>query len=83
MKQKDLALVIIIAALSAIISYTASHFLFTTPKNRQQQVAVIDPITKDFATPNPRYFNNQSINPAKLIEVGSNNNSNPFNGSGQ
>jgi hypothetical protein len=83
MKQKDIALVILIAGFSAVVSYTASHFLFVTPKNRQQQVAIVDPINTEFTTPNPKFFNNQSIDPAKLIEVGDNNNSNPFNGSGQ
>jgi hypothetical protein len=83
MKQKDIALVILIAGFSAVVSYTASHFLFAAPKNRQQQVAIVDPINTEFATPNPKFFNNQSIDPAKLIEVGDNNNSNPFNGSGQ
>lgn len=83
MKQKDLALIIFIAGLSAVISYSASHFLFATPKDRQQQVAVVDPITADFPAPDPKFFNSQSINPAKLIEVGSGNNSNPFSGSGQ
>ena len=83
MKQKDMALVIVIAFISAVISFAASHFLFATPKNRQQQVASVDPITTDFATPNPKFFNNQSIDPAKLIEVGSNNNTNPFNGTAQ
>lgn len=82
MKQKDVALIIVIAAISAGISFAASHFLFATPHNRQQQVASIDPISTDFQTPDSKFFNNQSIDPAELIEVGSSNNTNPFNGSG-
>ncbi len=83
MKQKDLVMIILIAFVSAILSYATSHILFATAKNRSQSVSVVDPITTDFATPNTKFFNNQSIDPAKLIEVGSNNNTNPFNGSGQ
>lgn len=83
MKQKDLALIIMIAVISGAVSFAASHFIFATPKNRQQQVAVVDQITPDFATPDSKFFNNKSIDPAKLIEVGGNNNPNPFNkGSG-
>ena len=83
MKQKDVALIIVIAAISAGISFAASHLLFATPHDRQQKVAAVDPITTDFVTPDSKFFNSQSIDPAKLIEVGSSNNSNPFNGSGQ
>ena len=82
MKQKDIALIIVIAALSGGVSFAASQFLFGGPQDRQQKVAVVDAITTDFATPDPKFFNSQSINPAKLIEVGNGNNSNPFNGSG-
>ena len=82
MKQKDLALIIIIAAISGMLSFAVSHFIFGASQQRQQQVAVIDPITTEFVTPDPKFFNTKSINPAKLIEVGSNNNNNPFGGSG-
>jgi hypothetical protein len=83
MKQKDLALVIIIAAISGGVSFAVSHFLFLTPQNRSQTVALVDRITTDFPTPDPKFFNGQSINPAKLIEIPNNtNNTNPFNGSG-
>ncbi len=83
MKQKDIALIILISAVSAVISFTVSHLLFSTPQNRQQKVAVIDKITTQFTTPNSQFFNSQSIDPTQLIEVQSSNNSNPFNGSGQ
>ena len=81
MKQKDLALIILIVGSSGIVSFTVSHFLFATPQNRQQNVAVVDQITPQFATPNPQFFNSQSIDPTQLIEVQNSNNSNPF-GSG-
>jgi len=82
MKQKDIALIVIIGAISAAISFAASQFLFATPRDRQQQVASVDAITTEFPVPDAKFFNSQSIDPAKLIEVqNSNNNSNPFNGS--
>ena len=83
MKQKDIALIIFIAGISGIASYAVSHLVFATPANRQQQVAVVSPINTSFATPDPKFFNSQSIDPAELIEVGSGNNTNPFNGSTQ
>ncbi|HEU4966211.1 MAG TPA: hypothetical protein VFT53_01890 [Candidatus Saccharimonadales bacterium] len=83
MKQKDIALILLIAGLSGVASYAISHFIFATPANRQQQVAVVSPVNTAFASPDPKYFNNQSIDPSELIVVGGSNNANPFNGTGQ
>ena len=83
MKQKDIALIIVIGAISAAISFGASQLVFSSPQNRQQSVAVVDPISTKFTAPDSKFFNSNSINPAKLIEVGSNTNTNPFNGTGQ
>jgi len=80
MKQKDIALIIIIAAISGFASFFASRLLFATPENRQQKVEVVDKITSDFAAPNPKYFNSNSINASQLIQVTDNKNPNPFNG---
>ena len=81
MKQKDIALIIIIGAISGAVSFAASHFLFATPKDRHQNVAVVDPITTEFVTPDSKFFNSKSIDPAKLIEVQDSNNTHPFSGS--
>ena len=83
MKQKDLALIIFIAAISGAVSFAASHFLFVNAKAHRQTAAVVQGITTQFVTPDPKFFNGQSIDPAKLIEVGNSNNTNPFSGSGQ
>jgi hypothetical protein len=80
MKQKDIALIIVIAAISGVLSFIVSQYIFGSPQNSQQSVAVVDVITTDFTTPDTKFFNNNSINPAKLIEIGSSNNSNPFGG---
>ena len=82
MKEKDIALIILIAAISGSISFAASHFLFDNSGVQTQKAALVDAITTDFTSPDPKFFNSQSINPAKLIEVGNSNNTNPFNGSG-
>lgn len=83
MKQKDVAMIIVIAFVSAIISLVVSRLLFTTPRNQQQQVEVVPAITASFPAPDSRYFNSNSIDPTQLIQIGNNNNTNPFNGSGQ
>lgn len=79
MKQKDLALIIVIIFFGAIISYVISNQLFGSPQNRQQQVDVVQPITTNFPSPDKRFFNNQAYDPTQLIQIGQNNNTNPFN----
>lgn len=81
MKQKDWILIIVIAVVSGVFSFIISDHIFVTPANRQQKVEVVDAITPDFKTPDNKYFNAQSIDPAQTIELGTGGNSNPFNGS--
>ncbi|HSW65913.1 MAG TPA: hypothetical protein VLI54_02140 [Bacillota bacterium] len=79
MKQKDLALVLVLAFIGAIVSFFVSNVLFASPKNRQQQAEKVDVITANFPSPPPRYFSSNSINPTLPVQIGNNNNPNPFN----
>lgn len=83
MKQKDIALIIVIAFVSAVISFFVSSRLFVTPSNRAQQVEVVDPITASFSTPDKKYFNSNSIDPAPSPSIGDGSNQNPFKGGGK
>ena len=78
MKQKDIALIVVIVFISAIISLLLSNAIFVSPKNRQQQVEVVQPITSDFPKPDGQFFNNQANDPTKLITIGQNANTDPF-----
>jgi hypothetical protein len=79
MKQKDLAVLIVVAAVSAVMSLFLSNMFFSSPKNRAQKVETVDVITADFPSPNKSYFNNESVNPAQLVQIGPSDNQNPFN----
>jgi hypothetical protein len=83
MKQKDLALILVIVFISAIISLLVSNSIFASPKNRQQKVEVVSPITTDFQQTDSKYFNSQSFDPTKVITIGDNSNPNPFSGNKQ
>lgn len=83
MKQKDIALIIVIAFISAVVSFLVSGKLFVTPSNRQVQVEIVDPINASFQTPDSKYFNSNSIDPAPNTQIGAGNNQNPFNGASQ
>jgi hypothetical protein len=79
MKQKDYALILVIVFMSAIVSFIISGKIFVTPSNRQQKVPTIEAIDSSFEKPSEKYFNDQSIDPAQLVQIGNNNNQNPFN----
>jgi len=83
MKQKDIALIIMIAAIAAFASFFVSRMLFQSGDKRQQKAEVVDVISTDFQPPSAKYFNSASINPTQLIKIGGSDNPNPFNGKNQ
>jgi hypothetical protein len=78
MKQKDIILIAVIVFFSAVVSLLISKAIFVSPKNRQQQVEVVQPITADFPKPDSLYFNDQAFDPTQLITISQNANPNPF-----
>ena len=78
MKQKDFALILVIAFVAAIISIFVSKIIFVPPKNRQQQVEVVQAITENFPQPDTKYFNNKAFDPTKTITIGDGTNAQPF-----
>jgi hypothetical protein len=79
MKQKDIALIIVVVLISAIFSIVVSKAVFASPKNRQQKVVVVQPISSDFPMPDSDYFNPNSLDPTELITIGNSTNPSPFN----
>ena len=82
MKQKDIALIIVIAFVSAVASFLVSDKLFVKPSNRAQQAEVVDPINASFQTPSKTYFNPSSVDPTQAMTVVTDTNQNPFSGGG-
>lgn len=78
MKQKDIILIIVVVFISGVVSFFVSNMLFASPDDRKTEVEVVTPITADFTEPDQRYFNAQSINPTKLIQIGDQANQQPF-----
>lgn len=79
MKQKDIALILVIVFISAVLSLVVSRFMFSSPQSREQTAEKVDVITAEFTQPSRRYFNVESVNPTQQIQIGNNNNPNPFN----
>ncbi len=78
MKKKDISVIISVALGSAVFSFVVSGLLFSSKKDRSQSVEVVEQIGSEFKTPDPTYFNPNSKNPAQNIQIGTDQNSNPF-----
>jgi hypothetical protein len=78
MKQKDIILIIFAVFVSGVLSFILSNKLFAVPQDQQAEVEVVEPITAEFTQPDPRYFNDKSINPTQPIQIGDGNNTKPF-----
>ncbi|HSX34904.1 MAG TPA: hypothetical protein VLF62_04640 [Candidatus Saccharimonadales bacterium] len=78
MKQKDWALVLVMAFVGAVVSLLASNFLFSSAKNKQS-AETVDAISASFPAPPSKYFNSEATNPTQPIKIGDSNNQNPFN----
>ena len=78
MKQKDIALIIVVVFVTAVASFFLSGFLFRT-NNLSEKVETVESISADFKQPDAKYFNSSSINPTQLINIGDNKNPQPFN----
>lgn len=79
MKQKDILLIVVVVIISGGVSLFVSSLLFKVPKAQETKVEVVQPITAEFVQPDPRYFNNTSIDPTQNISIGGNQNPAPFN----
>jgi len=80
MKGKDLQIIVMVAVVSLILSAILSGVLFSTNEDRSQNVETVEVITTGFDRPDNDYFNANSFNPAKEIQIGQDPNSNPFQG---
>jgi hypothetical protein len=79
MKNKDIAVIISVVIVSSVLSYIIASKVITTPANRQQQVPETAQIVDQISQPSPTYFNAQSVDPTKLIQIGNSSNPTPFN----
>lgn len=84
MKQKDVATILVMVFISAVIAFVVSGQIFGSPKNREQKAEVVEAINAQFPPLPAKYFNGSSINPTQLIiSSGGAPNPSPFNTQGQ
>ncbi|MDB5170243.1 MAG: hypothetical protein JWN82_639 [Candidatus Saccharibacteria bacterium] len=78
MKQKDIALIAVVAVVSIVIATLVSNFVFGSTGSREQEAETVDAISAAFVQPDSAYFNNQSVDPTQIIRIGDNSNQAPF-----
>lgn len=81
MKQKDIALILVIAFIGAAFAIVLSKYVFNSANDRKLTAEVVVPITPEFNnSPDKRYFNQESVDPTQLIRIGDSSNNRPFQG---
>lgn len=78
--KKEITTIFFVAIFSAIFSIIISGLFISTAEDRKQSVEVVEPISTTFERPSDTYFNSRAVNPAQNIQIGTDPNSNPFEG---
>jgi len=78
--KKEFSTILIVSIVSAVLSIVLSGLFLSTAEDRKQTVEVVEPISTTFDRPSKTYYNSRSINPSQYIQIGTDPNSNPFEG---
>ncbi|MDO4872222.1 MAG: hypothetical protein Q4A27_02205 [bacterium] len=73
MKTQDIAMVILIAFISVVVSYLAIDAIFASDKSDETvKVKTMSAISSDLVEPDGEIFNSNAINPTVKITIGEN-----------
>lgn len=78
MKKNDIAVIILIASITLVVSYLIVKAIFGEPKGQQTTVEKVESISATLEDPSPQIFNKQAINPTIVIKIGDPANQQPF-----
>ena len=78
MRQKDIASLVLVIAISLIASWIVFNALINTPENRETEVERVDAFSGEFPEPDSTIFNKNALNPTELIRIGESETSEPF-----
>jgi thiamine biosynthesis lipoprotein ApbE len=71
MKKSDIAMVVLIASVSILVSFFATQALFGGAANESITVKTVEKIDATIVEPDTAIFNENAINPAVEVQVGS------------
>lgn len=78
MKRNDIALIILIVSVSAVVTYFIGKAIIGDSSAKQVTAEVVGPITANLTAPSKTIFNKDAINPTVVIQIGSPSNQQPF-----
>ena len=71
MKKTDIAMIVLIASVSILVSFFATRAIFGGAANENIKVKTIEKIDATIVEPDAAIFNANAINPAVEVQVGS------------
>lgn len=78
MKKKDWTYIVVIVIISGAVSYGLSTVIIGNRKTKPLKIEVVNSISDQFIKPDGKYFNKDSLNLTKLIEIDDKGNTKPF-----
>ncbi len=69
MKKTDLAMIVLIAAVSVGVAYFVAHSLLGGMSEEGVKVKTVDPITSVVEAPDKAIFNDNAINPSVEVNI--------------
>ncbi len=70
MKKSDIAMIILIASISVMVSYFVAKAVIGDTADQSVVVKTTDEITTDIDKPDPSVFNSKAINPTVQVMIG-------------
>lgn len=71
MKKSDIAMIVLIASVSILVSFFATRAIFGETSSENVKVKTVEKINASIVEPDPAIFNENAINPAVEVQVGS------------
>lgn len=71
MKKSDIAMIVLIASVSALLAYFVASSIFGGQSGSSVKVKTIDPISSTIVEPDSSIFNKDAINPAVEVQINS------------
>lgn len=69
MKKSDIAMVVLVAAISVVIAFVIAQQVFSGYETGKTKVKTIEKIEADVVQPDPNIFNKNAINPSVPVEL--------------
>lgn len=69
MKKTDIAMIILIAAVSVMVAFFVTKTIFGGTATEAVKVDTIDEMTAEVTPPDPAIFNSTAINPAVEVQI--------------